>query len=220
MKTIGMIGGLSWHSTLDYYRAINQEVQRRLGGRNAARIILRSLNFAEVEKLMIEDRWDLISELLVQHARELERSGADFLLICANTAHKSADAIENGIRIPLLHIADATAEAIKAAGFSKVCLLATKYTMGERFYLDRLKTKHGIEALVPNSDERNEIHHIIHDEIMSNLISDTSRARMLGIMERLSQEGARGAILGCTEIPLLIRPEDTEIPLFDTAQLH
>jgi aspartate racemase len=215
-----MIGGLSWQSTVEYYRAINLGVQRRLGGRHAARILLSSVNFAEIERLQVEGRWDLLAQRMVEAGRTLEGGGAEFVMICANTMHKVAPELERAIAVPLLHIVDATAEAIRAEGLSKVGLLATRFTMNETFYVDRLREKSGIEALVPEPGDREEIHRIIHDEIMSNALLPASREKLLRMIDRLVARGAQGVILGCTEIPLLVSSADSSVPLFDTALIH
>ena len=220
MKTIGMIGGMSWESTLDYYRLINQTVKARLGGLHSAKCLLYSVDFAEIERLQHENRWQEAGEVLSRAAQGLEKGGADFLLICTNTMHKVAEAVEKSVAIPLLHLADATAENIKAKGMSRVALLGTRYTMVEDFYKGRLVDNHGLDVLVPNEQEMDIVHRVIYEELCLGKINNASRQEYLHVIERLKGEGAQGVILGCTEIGLLVKKEHTDVPLFDTTEIH
>lgn len=220
MKTIGMIGGMSWESTLDYYRLINQAVKARLGGLHSAKCLLYSVDFAEIERLQHENRWQEAGEVLSRAAQGLEKGGADFLLICTNTMHKVAEAVEKSVAIPLLHLADATAENIKAKGMRRVALLGTRYTMVEDFYKGRLVDNHGLDVLVPNEQEMDIVHRVIYEELCLGKINNASRQEYLHVIERLKGEGAQGVILGCTEIGLLVKKEHTDVPLFDTTEIH
>lgn len=219
MKKIGMIGGLSWQSTVEYYKAINSMVQERRGGNEAAELILHSLNFAAVETLQRTGKWAELESLILKVGQQLENYGADCVMICANTVHKMAPTLEAKLKIPLIHIVDATAGEIKKSNMSKVGLLGTRYTMIQTFYKDRLK-KHSVEAIVPTEDDIEIIHQIIHNELMANDFRESSRKKYLDIMQGLADQGAEGIILGCTEIPLLIRPGDTSIPTFDSMLIH
>jgi aspartate racemase len=220
MKTIGLIGGMSWESSLEYYRIINEQVKRRCGGLHSARSLMYSVDFAEIETLQQQGRWDAAATILAAAARRLERGGADLLILCTNTMHIVADAIANAVHIPLLHIADPTAEAVCAAGLRTVGLLGTRFTMEQAFYKGRLAEQHGLTVLVPEDTERETVHRIIYDELCRGIIQPEARAAYLRIMERLHAAGAQGIILGCTEIGLLIRAEDSRLPLFDTTRLH
>ena len=220
MKTLGLLGGMSWESTLPYYRLINETVRDRLGGLHSARLLLYSVDFAEVERLQHAGDWDAAGELLGRAARSLRDGGAELLLICTNTMHKVADAVEAASQLPLLHIADPTGAAIRAAGFSKVGLLGTRFTMEEDFYRRRLIERHGLEVLIPEADEREIVHRVIYDELCVGQIRDESREQYRRIIANLTAHGAQAVILGCTEIGLLIAPKDVEIALFDTASLH
>lgn len=220
MKTIGMLGGMSWESTMPYYRLINQRVQDRLGGLHSARILLYSVDFHEVEQLQHAGEWDLAGTLLADAAQRLQSAGADFIVICTNTMHKVAPAVETATGLPLLHIADPTARAVASAGCRRVGLLGTRFTMEEDFYRARLQDEHGLEVLVPEADDRREVHRIIYDELCQGLIADASRMRYRDVIERLVARGAEAVILGCTEISLLVGPEDSRVPLFDTTALH
>lgn len=220
MKTIGLLGGMSWESSIEYYRILNETMRARLGGLHSAKCLLYSVDFAEVEPLQHQGRWDEAAELMVQAAQRLEHGGADLIVICTNTMHKLADEVQSHVGIPILHIADATAQAVKAKGFTTVGLLGTKFTMEEDFYRGRLCRKHGLRVLLPDSDERDMVHRVIFDELCMGTIRDSSRARYLEVCQRLADAGAQGIILGCTEIGLLIRQQDTTIPLFDTTQVH
>ncbi|MES9965800.1 MAG: aspartate/glutamate racemase family protein [Sedimenticola sp.] len=220
MKTIGLLGGMSWESTLSYYRAINEGVKAHLGGLHSARIHLYSVDFAEIEQLQHSDDWATTAEILVDAAQSVERAGADFLLICTNTMHKVAPDIEQAISIPLVHIADATAEALQREGVSRVGLLGTRFTMEERFYRGRLEERFGIEVLVPEADERERVHQVIYRELCCGTINDQSRSDYLDIIDGLGRQGAQAVILGCTEIALLVQQQHTSVPLFDTTAIH
>ena len=220
MKTIGLLGGMTWHSTIEYYRLINAAVQAQLGGSNSARCILYSVEFGEFERLQNAGDWDTLAALMVEAAKRIEQAGADFLLICANTMHRTAGAIEAAISIPLLHIVDATAGEIRKQGLQTVGLLGTRFTMEQDFYRNRLEKQHGLKVLIPGSEERTAVHAIIYNELGHGIISETSREVYRSIIRNLHARGAEGAILGCTEIPLLIRQADCTIPLFDTTAIH
>lgn len=219
-RVIGLIGGLSWESSAEYYRLINRAVQRRLGGTHSARCLMWSFDFAEVEALQHAGRWDEATALMADAAARLRAGGADFLVICSNTMHVMADAVERAAGIPLLHIADPTAERIRAAGISRVGLLGTAFTMEQSFYTDRLRQKHGLEVLVPEAGDRRRVHRIIYEELVQGRIEAASRAAYAEVMARLAARGAQAIVLGCTEIMLLVRPEDSSLPLFDTTALH
>ena len=220
MKVIGLIGGMSWESTLEYYRIINQAVRERLGGQHSAKILLYSVDFFDIEKCLHEGRWEEPTEILLDAARRLERGGADFVLICTNTMHKVAPQVSAGLGIPLVHIAEATAEAIKAAGISRVGLLGTRFVMEEDFLKGYLSDRHGLEVIVPNRPDRDLVHRVIFDELCLGRVEAASRKEYLRIIAALGDEGAQGVILGCTEIPLLVRPGDTALPVFDTTAIH
>ncbi len=220
MRTIGLIGGMSWESSLEYYRIINETVKQKRGGFHSARIIMYSLDFAEIEKLLHQGRWDRLTEIMVDAVSRLEKGGADFLLICTNTMHKVAAEIEEHMGKPLLHIADAAAGKIKDGGLKKVGLLGTRFTMEEDFYRGRLKEKHGIEVIVPQAEQRQEVHEIIFRELVMGIITERSKEMYIKTIDNLAQRGAEGIILGCTEIPLLIKQEDSKVPLFDTTLIH
>ena len=220
MKTIGLIGGMSWESTLEYYRLINQGIKERLGGFHSAEIALRSIDFAEIEDMQNRGDWDAAGERLARAAGELERGGAAFALLCTNTMHKVFDAIQAGVRIPLLHIADVTGREIRARGLSRVGLLGTRFTMEQDFYRGKLTKDYGLEVLIPDAAEREDVHRIIYDELCMGEVKDASRAIYNAIIRRLEARGAQGVVLGCTEIPLLVKQEDVTIPVFDTTALH
>ena len=220
MKTIGLIGGMSWESSIEYYRIINEAVKERLGGLHSAKCIMVSVDFAEIEPLQHDGKWAEASERMMQAARHVQDGGADFLVLCTNTMHKTADDLEKSIQIPLLHIADATAEKIKAEGLSKVGLLGTCFTMEDDFYKGRLVDRHGLEVMVPAGEERQHVHQIIYDELCLGKIVGRSRARYREIMDNLVRGGAQGIILGCTEIGLLVGSEDSLVPVFDTTRIH
>lgn len=220
MKTIGLLGGMSWESTVSYYRALNESVKRALGGLHSARIVLNSVDFAEIEALQKSGDWSATADILSRAAQSVEAAGADFLLIGTNTMHKVAPEIQAAISIPLLHIADATAEKLKADGVRHVGLLGTRYTMEQDFYKGRMRDLYEMDVLVPSEDEQAVIHQIIFEELCLGIIRDESRQRYLAIMDRLHERGAEAIILGCTEIALLVEPEHTSIPLYDTTRIH
>jgi aspartate racemase len=219
MRTIGLIGGMSWESTETYYRLINEAVREKLGGLHSARIILYSVDFHDIEQQQSAGDWIAAGALLAEAAKAIERAGADFLVLCTNTMHKVAPAIEAAVGIPLLHIADATAEAIKRAGHRRIGLLATRYTMEQDFYRDRLK-QHGIDVLIPDEPDRGEVHRIIYEELCLGVIRPESRARFRNVMHKLVALGAEAIVLGCTEISLLVDASDASVPMFDTTRLH
>jgi aspartate racemase len=220
MKTIGLVGGMSWESTLEYYRVINQYTKERLGGFHSGKIVLYSVDFAEVEAQQHEGRWDDLTRLMTDAAQRVERAGAELLVICTNTMHKMADEVQRTIRIPILHIVDVTAEAIKASAISRVGLLGTRFTMEQDFYKERLIRNHGLEVLIPEEKERGDIHRVLYDELCLGEIKERSKETFRSIIAGLEARGAQGIILGCTEIPLLVSQEDYRIPLFDTTTLH
>ena len=220
MKTIGLIGGMSWESTIPYYRLINEGVKQRLGGLHSAKLILHSVDFDEIERLQRSGDWDSASALLTRSAQLLETAGAELLVLCTNTMHKVAPAIESAVSIPLLHIADATAEAAKSAGIRRVGLLGTRFTMEQDFYVGRLIDRHGLEVLTPTAPERDEVHRIIYDELCVGKILSASRESYRRIMSELARRGAQAIILGCTEISLLVGEEDSPVPLLDTTAIH
>ncbi|MBB3342448.1 aspartate/glutamate racemase family protein [Luteimonas sp. RC10] len=221
MKTLGLLGGMSWESTIPYYRTINETIKQRLGGLHSARIVLFSVDFHEVERLQHAGQWDAAGALLAEAARRLQAAGAEGVVLCTNTMHKVAGHIESAVEIPLLHIADPTAEAIKAQGLHRVGLLGTRFTMEQDFYRARLEDKHGLQVLTPAPDDREVVHRVIYDELCLGRVREASRAAYLAIIDRLVAEGAQAIILGCTEISLLVEPQDVpQVPLFDTTQLH
>ncbi len=220
MKTIGLIGGMSWESSIEYYRIINETVRARLGGLHSAKSIMYSVDFAEIETLQQQGKWDEATDLMIDAAQRVERGGADFVIICTNTMHKMADEVQNHIQIPLLHIADATAEKIKAHGLKKIGLLGTRFTMEEDFYRGRLTEKQGLEVIIPRERERDIVHRVIFDELCLGEIRKPSKEQYVRIMDHLVRDGAEGIILGCTEISLLVQEEDSQIPLFDTTKIH
>jgi len=220
MKTVGLLGGMSWESTVSYYQVLNRVVGRRLGGLHSARVLLLSVDFQEIETLQHRGRWEELGRMLARDASVLEKGGADFLVLCTNTMHLVAGAIEAAVSIPLLHIADATASRIREAGMDRVGLLGTRFTMEERFYRGRLEERHGVSVVVPQPDDRAEVHRVIYEELVLGKIEERSRVEFSRIVEALAREGAQGVIMGCTEIGLLLRPEDTSVPLFDTAVIH
>ena len=220
MKTIGMIGGMSWESSLEYYRIMNQAVKEKLGGFHSAPCILYSVDFDDVEKLQHQGDWESLTRLMIEAAQRVKKAGADFLVICTNTMHKMADEVQRAIQIPLLHIADVTGGAVKANGQSRVGLLGTKFTMEQDFYKGRLQEIHGIDVLIPEDKERQVIHDILYNELCLGEIKELSKGKFQSIIQNLVKRGAQGVILGCTEIPLIVRQEDYEIPLYDTTALH
>lgn len=220
MKTIGMVGGLSWESSVEYYRIINQKVNERLGGFHSARSVMVSVDFADIEVLQREGRWEEAGRRMAAAALQVQQGGADFVLLCCNTMYKSADAIQAAISIPFLHIADATAERVKQAGISRVGLLGTRFTMEEDFIQGRLAANHGLQVLIPEPPDRERVHQVIYDELVRGKIEPASREDFRAVIRRLVAAGAQGIILGCTEIGLLVGPEDSPVPLFDTTRIH
>ena len=219
MKTIGLIGGMSWESTVTYYEIINRTIKEKLGGLHSGKIVLFSVDFQEIEECQAKGEWDKSAEILTEAAQNLEKAGADFIVICTNTMHKIAPDIQEKISIPILHIAEATADELDKKNIKKVALLGTKYTMEQDFYKERL-VQSGLQVLIPEEPQREMINRVIFDELCLGTISSESRAGFLAIIRGLGQKGAEGVILGCTEIGLLIRQEDTDIPLFDTTVIH
>jgi len=220
MKTIGLIGGMSWESSSEYYRIVNETTKEKLGGLHSAKCVMYSVDFAEMEALQREGRWRESAQILVAVAQNLVRAGADFIVLCTNTMHKLADEIQANITIPLLHIADATAEQVKAAGIRTIGLLGTRFTMEEDFYKGRLNQKYGLTVLIPDEKEREIVHRTIYDELVLGVVRQESREQYKQIITRLVQAGAEGIILGCTEIGLLVHAEDSRVPLFDTTRIH
>ena len=220
MKTIGLIGGMSWESTQYYYRQINQGIRQRLGGLHSAQILLHSVDFAPIEALQHAGDWDAAAKVLSHAAQSLESGGADFFLICTNTMHKVADTVEKSVKIPLLHIADATAKVLQADNISRIGLLGTAFTMEQSFYKGRLSHQHGIEVLVPDARDRETVHDIIYRELCLGTINPASKKTYLQIIKRLQQQGIEGVILGCTEICMLVDQGDTSIKLYDTTAIH
>jgi aspartate racemase len=220
VKTIGLIGGMSWESTVPYYRQINEAVKERLGGLHSAKVVLYSVDFHEIERLQHSGDWQAAGALLADAARALEVAGADFLVLCTNTMHKVADAIAAAVRIPLFHIADPTAAEIRKAGLSTVGLLGTRFTMEQAFYKDRLRERHGLHVRVPDQPDREIIHRVIYEELCLGNIVDESRSEYRRVMAGLVEQGAEAIILGCTEISLLVGQQDSTVPLFDTTRIH
>ncbi len=220
MKTIGLIGGMSWESSAEYYRLINTMIKERLGGFHSAKCVMLSVDFAEIEMLQREDRWAESAQMLIAAAQGLERAGADLVVLCTNTMHKVADDIQTSIHIPFLHIADTTAEKIKAQGLATVGLLGTRFTMEQDFYVGRLTQRFGLRVLIPDAAEREMIHRVIYDELVLGDVKASSKAQYLAVIDRLIAQGAQGIILGCTEIDLLIQADDCRGPVFDTTHLH
>ena len=219
MKTIGLLGGMSWESTVPYYQIINEAVKSALGGLHSARILLYSVDFADIEACQAAGDWDRSAAILAEAAQNLERAGADLLVICTNTMHKVAPQIQERIHIPLVHIAEATADALHRKGITRVALLGTKYTMTQDFYKDKLIAS-GIDVLIPEEDDIAFVNHVIYDELCLGVISGDSRRGYLTVIDKLAAKGAQGVILGCTEIGLLIRQSDTALPVFDTTRIH
>ena len=219
MKTIGMIGGMSWESTVTYYQMVNEIIKKELGGFHSAKILLNSVDFAEIEQCQADGDWDKSGEILAEAARSLEKAGADFIIICTNTMHKVAPQIQREIQIPIIHIAEATAAELLQNNIQKVALLGTKYTMTQEFYKEKL-TAAGIEVLIPDAQRIEQVNDIIYNELCLGIVSDKSKQKYLSIIAQLAAKGAQGVILGCTEIGLLIQQKDTELPVFDTTQIH
>ena len=220
MKTIGMIGGMTWESTAEYYRIVNQKVKERLGGLHSAKCVMFSVDFHEIETLQDQNQWDEAGRLMAAAAENVEKGGADFFIICTNTMHKVADFVQQHVRIPLLHIADPTAKKIKAEAIQKIALLGTRFTMMEDFYKGKLVRDHGLEVIIPSDAEMDIIHKVIYDELCLGIVNDTSRDQYTEIIDRLVKKGAEGVILGCTKISLLIKNVDCQIPVFDTTVIH
>lgn len=220
MKKIGLIGGMSWESTIEYYRIINEETNKRLGGLHSAKIIMYSFDFDEIEKLQSQGRWDSATDIMMDVAKRIEKAGAEIILICTNTMHKMFTQVEESVRIPVLHILDATADAIKSKGVNKVGLLGTKFTMEQEFYKERLMRVHEIAVIIPNPQDMEKVNKIIYEELCRGKIKESSKELLKQIIEKLVDEGAEGIVLGCTELPLLIKKEDSSVPIFDTCSLH
>ena len=220
MKTIGLIGGMSWESSIEYYRIINETVKAKLGGLHSAKSIMYSVDFADIEILQHQGQWAEAAQMLINAAKSLENSSADFIVLCTNTMHKVADDIQANVKIPLLHIADATAQLVKDSGIKKIGLLGTRFTMEEEFYKGRLSQKYGLIVNVPNAQEREIVHRVIYDELVIGEIRQHSKEQYIGIIEQMVDHGAEGVILGCTEIGLLIHKQDSQVPLFDTTRIH
>jgi aspartate racemase len=220
MRVIGLLGGMSWESSSEYDRIITQTVRARMGARHSARCLMWSFDFAEIEDLQHAGQWDALTARMVEAGRRLERGGADFVLICSNTMHRMADAVADALRIPLLHIADPTAARIRDAGIHSVGLLGTAFTMEQDFYKRRLADRFNLDVLVPDAADRATVHRVIYDELVLGRIEPASRDRCRAVIERLVARGARAVILGCTELMLLVRPEDSPVALFDTTRLH
>ena len=220
MKTIGLIGGMSWESTAEYYRIINETVKERLGGLHSAKIVMYSVDFEEVGECQREGKWDEATNLMIDAAKRVERGGADFVLICTNTMHKMAEDVAANINIPLLHIVDVTAEKVIPSGFKKLGLLGSTFTMEEDFCKGRLKEKYGLDVVIPSEADGQVVHNVIFKELCVGEIKGSSREHVKTIMKKLIDNGAQGIILGCTELPLLIKQEDCAVPLFDTTAIH
>jgi len=220
MKTIGLIGGMSWESSIEYYRIINETVKAKLGGLHSSKSIMYSVDFADIEALQHQGKWHDAAQILAEAAKKLEKGGADFVIICTNTMHKVADDIQAHIHIPILHIADATARRIKDSGIRRIGLLGTRFTMEDAFYKDRLIQKYGLDVIIPDVQGREIVHHVIYDELVIGKIREESRKQYADIIEGLVKDGAEGVILGCTEIGLLVHQKDCRVPRFDTARIH
>lgn len=219
MRRIGLIGGMSWESSAEYYRLVNELVRDRLGGLHSAECLLYSVDFAEIEVMQVEGRWDDAAARLSEAALVLEAAGAEFVVLCTNTMHKVADAIEASVSVPLLHLADTTAAAVRAAGLTRIGLLGTAFTMEQDFYRDRLAS-HGLDVLVPGAEDRALVHRVIYDELCLGVVEEESRAGYQAVIRRLVERGAAGVVLGCTEIELLIGQEHVDVPVFPTTRLH
>ena len=219
MKTIGLIGGMSWESTVTYYKIINETVKERLGGFHSGKILLYSVDFAEIEECQAKGEWEKSAEILSEAAENLEKAGADFIVICTNTMHKVAGKIQENIKIPVIHIADATAHKLKQDGILKTALLGTKYTMTQDFYKEKLR-ENGIEVLIPEEKDIEIVNHVIYEELCLGKILDSSRKEYIRIIDWLKEKGAQGVILGCTEIGLLISQKDSPLPVYDTTEIH
>jgi amino-acid racemase len=220
MKRIGLLGGMSWESSAEYYRLVNEATRDRLGGLHSADCVLRSVDFDAIARLQREGRWDEAGALLALEAKALMAAGAELIVLCTNTMHKVASAITDAVDVPFVHIADTTADAVRAAGLDTVGLLATAYTMEQDFYVGRLRDRHGLDVLVPGEEDRGIVHSVIYDELCVGVIEERSRDQYRRIMAALADRGARGILLGCTEIDLLVGPADSPVPVFDTTRLH
>jgi aspartate racemase len=220
MKVIGLIGGMSWNSTMEYYRIINESFARKLGGLHSARLVLYNLDFDDIQRAQHEDRWDYLASILIDAGNAVKRANADFLLICTNTMHKVAEDVEGKVGLPLLHISDVIGEAVRERGMHRIGLLGTKFVMKESFYQRRLRERFSIQVLVPEEDGIDTIHHIIYSELCAGKVNASSRRICVDIIRHLVDGGAEGIVLGCTELPLLIRPGDVNTPMFDTTRLH
>jgi len=220
MKRAGIIGGMSWESTLEYYKIMNQEVKRRLGKLHSADMLIYSFDFEDIEVMQHQDDWEGLAEAMVNSAKDLVAAGADFIVIATNTMHKLAPEIVMEVNVPLLHIADATAVEIKKRNFSKVALLGTRFTMEGKFYREKLENEHNIEVIVPDLEDRKYIHSIIYNELCLGEIKEESRKKFEKIISKMKELGAQGVILGCTEIPLLIKEDSSPLPVFDTSTIH
>lgn len=220
MKTIGLIGGMSWESSVDYYRIINEETRNILGGSHSSKCLMYSFDFHEIEELQNKNSWEELTKEMVLQADNLKKAGADFIVICTNTMHIMAPDIEKRTGLKVLHIADVTGEEIKRKSIGKVALLGTKFTMEGSFYKKVLKDKHNIDIVIPNDEDREVIHNIIYNELVRGIIKDDSRQKYIKIIDKLMDKGAEGVVLGCTEIPLLIKQKDVSIPIFNTTEIH
>ena len=220
MKTIGLIGGMSWESSIEYYRIINQVIRKELGGVHSAKSVMVSLDFAEIEELQNQGNWDEATRIMVETAQLVEKGGADFVLICTNTMHLMAEEVQAGVNIPLLHIADATAQAVKQRGLDIIGLLGTRFTMEKEFYRGRLEELHQLKVLIPDREKRDQVHRVIYDELVQGVITDGSREIYREVIDALVAGGAQGIVLGCTEIGLLVKQEDVPVPVFDTMEIH
>ncbi|MEU7435804.1 aspartate/glutamate racemase family protein [Streptomyces sioyaensis] len=219
MKTIGLLGGMSWESTAEYYRLLNELTRKRLGGLHSSRCVLYSVDFAEIERLQTEGRWEQAAEVLAAAARALEAAGADILLLCTNTMHKVAGQVAAAVTVPLLHLADTTADAVRDSGLRRIGLLGTAFTMEQDFYRNRLES-HGLEVRVPDAAGRSIVHRTIYEELCQGIVREESRQSLMAIIRDLVTAGAEGIVLGCTEIELLIKPEHSPVPVFPTTRLH
>jgi aspartate racemase len=220
MKTIGLIGGMSWESSAEYYKIINETVKEKLGKLHSAKSLMYSVDFEEIEKLQHQGDWNKLTKIMIKAAQNLEKGGADFVLICTNTMHKMAKDVQANIKIPLLHMADLTGKQIQKQGLTKIGLLGTKFTMEEEFYKGRLINNFGMKIITPNKEERQIVHNIIYNELCLGKINESSKQKYIEIINNLIKNGAEGIILGCTEIPLLVKQKDVTIPLFDTTTIH
>ncbi|MFC9233769.1 aspartate/glutamate racemase family protein [Streptomyces decoyicus] len=219
MKTIGLLGGMSWESTAEYYRLLNQLTRERLGGLHSSKCVLYSVDFAEIERLQVEGRWEQAAQVLTEAARALESAGADMLLLCTNTMHKVADEVSAAVTVPLVHLADTTADAVRSSGLRRIGLLGTAFTMEQDFYRGRLES-HGLDVLVPDAAGRRTVHRVIYEELCQGIVHEASRQAYMAVISDLVAAGAEGIVLGCTEIELLIEPEHSPVPVFPTTRLH